>query len=76
MHAAPLFRFACKQGCRAAAANLLSFNPTVPIRCTRLAATEEHIQSMPLDYASHQIVLCQFKETIGTRLQRGTVLLA
>ncbi|KAF8270142.1 CHAT domain-containing protein [Lactarius quietus] len=52
----------------------LSFAPTAPIQHTRLVETEEHCQSLPLDYASYQIVLGQFEEAIET-LEQGRTLL-
>ena len=52
----------------------LTFTPTAPNQHTRLAAMDEHLQSMPLDYASYQIVLGQFEEAIGT-LEQGRALL-
>ncbi|KAN0134245.1 CHAT domain containing protein, partial [Lactarius tabidus] len=52
----------------------LSFAPTAPIQHTHLVAMEEHCQSMPLDYASYQIVLGQFEEAIET-LEQGRALI-
>jgi hypothetical protein len=52
----------------------LSFAPTVSVQHTRLVAMGEECQTMPLDYASYQINLGQFEESVET-LEQGRALL-
>ena len=51
-----------------------SFAPTVSVQHTRLVAMGEDCQTMPLDYASHQIHLGRFEEAVET-LEQGRALL-
>ena len=51
-----------------------SFAPTVSVQHSRLVAMGEDCQTMPLDYASHQIHLGQFEEAVET-LEQGRALL-
>ena len=52
----------------------LSFAPTVSVQHTCLVAMGENCQTMPLDYASHQIHLGRFEEAVET-LEQGRALL-
>jgi hypothetical protein len=52
----------------------LSFAPTVSIQHTHLVALGRDCQTMPLDYASYQILLGQFEEAVET-LEKGRALL-
>ncbi len=52
----------------------LSFAPTVSIQHARLVAMGENCQTMPLDYASFQVVLGRFEEAVET-LEQGRALL-
>ena len=51
-----------------------SFAPTVSVQHSRLITMDEECQTMPLDYASHQIHLGQLKEAVET-LEQGRALL-
>ena len=51
-----------------------SFAPTVSVQHSRLVTMGENCQTMPLDYASHQIRLGQFEEAVET-LEQGRTLL-
>ena len=52
----------------------LSFSPTVSVQHSRLVATGENCQTMPLNYASYQINVGQIEEAVET-LEQGRALL-
>ena len=52
----------------------LSFAPTVSVQHACLVAMGENCQTMPLDYASYWINLCQFEQAVET-LEQGRALL-